>query len=132
VQLLEVSGAVRPLYGSLGVKGITNPSYLTVYLWNVRIDFCNFPEQVRFVALRSNVCQICALVGFTQGRIGCYYRRLENAFWTARPLKMGHIECPETPVIHYHFTLYKCPNWHRSQSKAAEERDIRQYAARGE
>jgi len=29
MQRLEVSGAVRPLYGSLGVKGLRFPDYMT-------------------------------------------------------------------------------------------------------
>ena len=31
MQRLEVSGAVRPLYGSLGVKGLTFITYTTPY-----------------------------------------------------------------------------------------------------
>ena len=32
MQHLEVSGAVRPLYGSLGVKGLIGVRYISIFL----------------------------------------------------------------------------------------------------
>jgi hypothetical protein len=48
-------------------------------------------------------------------RFGIMYRsNLQGSSWTARPLKMGPIGLPETPVKNYQFELRKIPEYRRS------------------
>ena len=51
MQRLEVSGAVRPIYGSLGVKRLTDSSTaLRIFLnsSDIKIGFCVFPSDICF------------------------------------------------------------------------------------
>ena len=43
MQRLEVSGVVRPIYGSLGVKRLTSALLLSVFPANVLYAFLSFP-----------------------------------------------------------------------------------------
>jgi hypothetical protein len=51
VQRLDVSGAVRPIYGSLGVKRLKNS-----YIWIVRLrGFAMFPDGYRLSDMRQQL-----------------------------------------------------------------------------
>jgi hypothetical protein len=70
-------------------------------------------------AFRRNVKEICILLGFARCRVVIPYRRFGTTYeshlqgseqlWSALPLKMGPVCCPEKSVGNYHSALRKIP-----------------------
>jgi hypothetical protein len=77
------------------------------------ISYLTFTENKKFYSnLRTALFQV-----ITQRVVVIYYRSFGTTyrvpsfycFWILDPLKIGKIDCPETSVINYHYSLHKNP-----------------------
>ena len=65
MQRLEVSGAVRPIYGSLGVKRLRNVVSLCSWVIEAQEKFCSLPLVLLFVVISfSYICGLLFLSVF--------------------------------------------------------------------
>ena len=97
MERLEVSGALRLIYRSLGVKGLKESSkgpdgvyYCIILKWFVNAEqletqFCTNSLLLRMISgFRREVAKNCSLLAY------CLL------FFDSRTLRMGPIVCPET------------------------------------
>jgi hypothetical protein len=73
------------------------------------------------VYVMKTVCEMCTLVEFCAAYNGAFVPTFRDNLsipssrvWTACPLMMGPIGCPETSVRNYHSTLIKIPQERRT------------------
>jgi hypothetical protein len=112
MQRLEVSSVVRPIYWSLGVKGLIIATDLEDYgicyiLWNIRVNFQHvfiisrkilwdlwrpFLKAIRFVYIRRFMLQLSLSV-YLQCPLSCCWGKLSSIFSVAPCVWTPHNFC---------------------------------------
>ena len=128
MQRLEVSGAVRPIYGSLDVKRLNNKrnnhheghisrvyqiSNLSVSVLDFVLSFRVLKRHLCLISgFRRDVDENCTLRGHYAASSGNFLPTCQEF---NSPLKKGQIGCTKTSVRSYRYSLRNDPEEHSYQ-----------------